>query len=83
MERSSSGSSIGPLQSVPADGGAVKGVSRLVQGQASHRWPQFLPDGRRFLFFSLGVPDQRGVYLASLDDTRVQRIIGSGNLAIA
>ena len=51
------GSFIGPLHSVPADGGAVKEVTKLLGGQASHRWPQFLPDGRRFLLFSLGVPD--------------------------
>ncbi len=68
------GSVTGPLYSVPADGGAVKEATKLLQGQNSHRWPQFLPDGRRFLLFSLGVPDERGVYLGSLDATRVQRI---------
>ena len=68
------GSFIGPLRSVPAEGGAVKDVTKLLQGQASHRWPQFLPDGRRFLLFSLGVPDLRGLYQGSSNDTRLQRI---------
>ena len=57
------GSVIGPLYSVPADGGTVKEATKLLRGQNSHRWPQFLPDGRRFLLFTLGVPDVRGVYL--------------------
>ena len=48
------GSVIGPLYSVPADGGTVKKRPDLLPGQTSHRWPQFLPDGRRFLLFTLG-----------------------------
>jgi serine/threonine protein kinase len=68
------GSSIGPLYRVQADGGAIEAATALLQGQNSHRWPQFLPDGRRFLVYTLGVKDVRGVYLGSLADTRVQRI---------
>ena len=36
---------------VAATGGTPVAVTRLEAGQGSHRWPQFLPDGRRFLFF--------------------------------
>jgi Tol biopolymer transport system component len=68
------GSSIGPVYRVRADGGAVEAATTLLQGQNSHRWPQFLPDGRRFLIYTLGVKDVRGVYLGSLADTRVQRL---------
>jgi serine/threonine protein kinase/Tol biopolymer transport system component len=68
------GSVIGPLISVPADGGTVTEVTRLLPGQNSHRWPQFLPDGRRFLLYTLGAPDVRGVYLGSTDDVNVQRV---------
>ena len=66
--------SIGSLQRVPADGGAVQPATSLLPGQTNHRWPQFLPDGRRFLLFSLGVEDVRGVYLGSLENTSVRRI---------
>ena len=69
MARSSSAPSVGPLSSVSADGGAVKEATSLLPGQTNHRWPQFLPDGRRFLLFALGAPDVRGVYLGSLADT--------------
>ena len=68
------GSVIGPLYSVEADGGTVKEATSLLQGQTSHRWPQFLPDGRRFLLFTLGPPDTRGVYLGSTSDANVLRV---------
>ena len=32
----------------------------------SHRFPQFLPDGQRFLFFVTGAQDDEGVYLVTL-----------------
>ncbi len=67
------GSVIGPLHSVRADDGTMKEATTLLEGQSSHRWPQFLPDGR-FLFFTLGPPDVRGVYLGSTTDAKVQRV---------
>jgi len=34
-----------------------------------HRWPQFLPDGRRFLYWAMsGQPGRTGIYLGSLDE---------------
>ena len=56
------------LMRVSARGGAVAPVTRLAAEQGSHRWPQFLPDGRRFLFSMVtGVPKTHGAYIASLD----------------
>jgi Tol biopolymer transport system component len=56
------------LSRVAASGGPITVVTKPVKGQGSHRWPQFLPGGRRFLFFSaLGQLATRGVYVASLD----------------
>ena len=58
----------GPLRKVSPGGGPVTAATRITPGQSSHRWPQFLPDGRQFLFLSaLGLPDTRGLYLGSLD----------------
>jgi serine/threonine protein kinase len=65
---------MGPLSRVSAVGGAVTQVTDLLPGQTSHRWPQFLPDGRHFLLMTLGIPDVRGLYLASLDDRTVRRV---------
>ncbi len=42
-----------------------------------HRWPQFLPDGQRFLFSStLGAQETRGIYIGSLDKTPYVRVHG-------
>jgi WD40 repeat protein len=65
-----------PLMRVAALGGAVTPVTRLATGQASHRWPQFLPDGRRFLFLAaLGDPRTRGAYVGSLDGGEPTRVM--------
>jgi serine/threonine protein kinase/Tol biopolymer transport system component len=73
---------MGPLSSVPAGGGAVTQVTDLLPGQTSHRWPQFLPDGRQFLLMALGTPDVRGLYLGSLD-TRIVRKVSERDAAFA
>lgn len=40
-----------PLFRVPAKGGACNPFTRfLSEDERSHRWPHFLPDGRRFVF---------------------------------
>ena len=46
---------------------------QLDRKEVNHRWPQFLPDGRHFLYVvRSSLPDQPGVYLGSLDG-RVKR----------
>src|SRR4029453_17939963 len=53
-----------PLMQVPARGGTPAAATQLSKGQGSHRWPQFFPDGRRFIFsVALGQLETRGVYL--------------------
>ena len=44
----------GPIFRVPASGGDATPVTALDPGtqETSHRWPRFLPDGKRFLFMS-------------------------------
>ena len=69
-------STANPLMRVAATGGTVAPVTRLVVGQGSHRWPQFLPDGRRFLFLvATGQPDTHGVYVGSLDGGEPARVM--------
>ncbi|TPW07117.1 MAG: serine/threonine protein kinase, partial [bacterium] len=52
----------GPLFSVAADGGAVTELVRpdSTRQETALRFPEFLPDGRQFLFVSL--PDRKGEY---------------------
>jgi Tol biopolymer transport system component len=49
--------------------------------QSNHRFPQFLPDGRHFLFFALGTPEARGVYLGGLDGSEPRRLFDADSPA--
>ena len=72
---------ISPLMRVPATGGAPKAATTLGPQQSAHRAPYFLPDGDRFLFFAMGVPDDAGIYLGALDGRAPTRLTpgdGSG-----
>jgi eukaryotic-like serine/threonine-protein kinase len=56
---------------VSSAGGAVTQATKLDAShqEAAHRWPQFLPDGRHFIFHIQGSQAENGggVYVASLD----------------
>src|SRR5262245_34332807 len=69
------------LFKVPATGGEPVAVTRLETGQASHRFPQFLPDGRHFIYFDQGGPSQ-GVYAGSLDGGAPKRLVPSDVAAV-
>jgi serine/threonine protein kinase len=58
------------LMRVSENGGSVEPVTLLdaQQGENSHRWPAFLPDGIHFVYFVRSVSDERrGVYLGRID----------------
>ena len=59
------------IQRVSAAGGAPTVATKLGEGERGQRRPSFLPDGRHFLYYSIGGPVVSGVgysvYLASLD----------------
>jgi Tol biopolymer transport system component len=59
----------GPLLRVAASGGTPAPLTRVDQAHSenSHRFPFFLPDGRKFLFYVRANEDVSGVYLGSLD----------------
>jgi eukaryotic-like serine/threonine-protein kinase len=58
----------GYLEQVASSGGTPKAVTTLAQDETAHRWPQFLPDGRRFLYLRVSsASDKTGVYVGSLD----------------
>ena len=69
----------GTLMRVSASGGAVAAVTTFSPGQVAHLAPQFLPDGRRFLFTALGAPDATGIYLGTLDGTAPIRLTPSSS----
>ena len=63
----------GPLWRINPDGSDARPLTDklIAEGESSHRWPTFLPDGEHFLFwagdFDQGPQDQHtGIYLSSL-----------------
>jgi Tol biopolymer transport system component/tRNA A-37 threonylcarbamoyl transferase component Bud32 len=68
-----------PIRRIAARGGPAETVTEVNAGSGpDHRWPQFLPDGKRFLFSStLGGPDTNGLYIGSLDKTPPVRALAS------
>jgi Tol biopolymer transport system component len=67
-----------PLHRVPAGGGVSTAITSLdsERGENSHRWPQFLPDGRQFMF-TIRASDPQNTVLAagSLGSTEVKRLL--------
>jgi len=61
-----------PIARIPAAGGEPVALPRLAQ-QGSDFSPQFLPDGRSFLYYVRGTPEVRGVYASRLDATVAPR----------
>jgi len=64
----------GPLYRIAASGGAPTMATRFdpARGETSHRWPLFLPAGRRFLylvasFANTAEQERMGIYAGSLD----------------
>lgn len=76
-----------PIMRASTRGGPAEAITMPDTGGSGpdHRWPQFLPDGRRFLFSStLGAPETRGIYIGSLDKTPYVRVLagdGAGRFA--
>lgn len=63
------------LYSVDAAGGPVAPLTQLDHGalDVAHAWPQFLPDGRRFLYQVISADRSRGgVYAGSVDGGSVR-----------
>jgi len=70
----------GPIQRVGANGGSPVDATRLAndRGETSHRWPVFLPDGRRFLYYANGSAEaHEGIYLASLDNPQAKFVFNT------
>ncbi|MBL8220145.1 MAG: serine/threonine-protein kinase, partial [Bryobacterales bacterium] len=70
----------GVLQRVSAMGGVPVAVTQR-KGTAVHRFPAFLPDGRRF-FYSENLGDRDGMYVGSLDGQPACRSLNDRSSAI-
>ena len=69
-----------PLSQIAADGDVVRPATTFdrEQGATGHNWPQFLPDGRHYLFYQISFkPEHQGIYVASLDSGETTRVVTS------
>jgi eukaryotic-like serine/threonine-protein kinase len=61
---------------VSAVGGESKLLRPLAEGETGQYWPEFLPDGKHYLYLSLSNrPNQQGIYVASLDSNDRKLIV--------
>ena len=73
------------LYRVPAAGGVPSPVGAIdrAAGEIGHRWPSFLPDGRRFLYLSWSAePAKRAIVAGSLDSTDRMRVMAAESMAM-
>ncbi len=60
-----------PLMRVSAAGGAPTAVTSMEKDELRHSWPQFLPDGRHLLYFSVNrEPANSAIYVQELGSTK-------------
>jgi eukaryotic-like serine/threonine-protein kinase len=71
-----------PVYSVPDSGGTPVAVTEFDQsvGEVSHRWPEFLPDGKHFLFLSRS--KENIIYAATVDSKRRKLILKNDTNAV-
>lgn len=55
----------GDLFGLPTGGGKPSQLGERAEGESRRNWPQFLPDGRHYLYQSIGT-ERQGVYVAAL-----------------
>jgi hypothetical protein len=71
-----------PILRTSAEGAAPVVVTTIGAGHAGHAFPQFLPDGRHFLYFVVGSPDARGVYVGGIDGGVAARLFDADAPAV-
>ena len=70
-----------PILKIPAAGGETVAVTTIGAPQQQHQSPQFLPDGRHFLYYVLGSPEA-GVYVGQLGGSETKRILPADAAAV-
>jgi len=72
------GSTSDPIHRVEAAGGVPRVEREKPTGEQAYNvaWPQFLPDGKHFLFVGFdGAKEDNGVWLAKLGEKRAEKVV--------
>ena len=70
------------LLRVMATGGTPVPVTQFPSGRGSLRFPQFLPDGRHFLFFGLTGGGEGHMYVGTIDGGESKRVLAARSVAV-
>ena len=78
------GSLISGLYRVPATGGTPIEITKPDEQRKenSHRWPQFLPDGKHYLYLAANVSgnmESDGVFVGALDSTEKKLVVSANS----
>ena len=75
------GTTTDSLQSVPAAGGVPVAATRIdrAKGETYTAWPQFLPDGRHFIYIAYGGADVRTLRVGSIDSKETKSLGDAGS----
>ena len=73
----------GPIERLADNGGEPAAVTRVeAPNERGHFFPQFLPGGRRFLFYMSGNPELKGIYVGELEGGRKTRLFDADGPAL-
>ena len=74
-----------PIRTVAATGGPATAVTRVTADEQAQFYPEFLPDGRHFLYFVLRSTRQGAIYVGATDspDSRKRLVDADSSAAIA
>lgn len=69
---------------IPASGGDPKPLWQRAPGEIGQSWPQFLPDGKHYIYLSTseGPPNQQGIYVNSIDSNDRRFLVASDANAV-
>ncbi|HVT44704.1 MAG TPA: protein kinase [Thermoanaerobaculia bacterium] len=75
-----SASSLSPIHKISASGGASEQITQLAEGETTHRWATFLPDGKHFLYFvgshaATKDSETNAVYIGSLEGEKPRLLL--------
>jgi serine/threonine protein kinase/Tol biopolymer transport system component len=73
----------GGLVRVSANGGATTPVTQIdtTRHERGHRYPQFLPDGRHFLYVAIAAEEEVTTFAGSLDGGKPTELVRGGSMA--
>jgi serine/threonine protein kinase len=74
------GTGFGPIMRIPASGGQLSPVTAVGTGEVGHRWPQFLGDGRHFIYVRAR---EGGFAIGALGSTASAQLRDSGSTPVA